>query len=843
MAEYNKYIGNYERIPYSSFVWKFGTTSFRTREFNKMTEWQLQLLDDFWKKPQNRNQGWEKKYMAVGQKDIYEIKNRYYDWLVENGFTKGDDKVKYKAAREKTSGLYDMGLIDENHRLTNVGRELLELSKDENAFLHKNQLNISEDSQIYLEQLLKLSADDAGNTVRPFIVVLYLLSKLDYLSYDEFRYLMPLCTSEFNTEYILHSIESYRENGGSIDVIIQDFLMNKSNYQEGLNRFINEPFSEDLLLSVGMNRKSADYDKAYIPVYKEMYAVYMEKDYSRIYPLFLATNKLSTSIKWKTMMFNSSLTSVVKKAPLGSLLALPEEVLNSDASFKRFFYITMHLNKAKSMLEDYLNLNRRYLGLTNCFIFGDEQVRLDIVPKQFFNAAIDELYKQAYEECDLLFESCTMDSICPALTFNESKIIEGINKELGTQIENIEDAYDEVDKIRYDRFNKLIDAKFTDDILIKLLDNFDNRTDGEISQMVTDNADIPTIFEYVLGIIWYKSSGRRGRILDYLKLSLDANLLPVTHAAGGEADIVYEYKQTLDYPEHCLLLEATLADSTNQRRMEMEPVSRHLGNHLLRTGNENSYCVFATTYLHINVIGDFRMRKMIMYCDPQDTSKYVSNLKIMPLSTNDLRCIVEEKIPYSKLYKHFCEAHDSQEMHPQKWYDDYVNIENSNLSYMINEQSLQMAAEPFEIYNWNRFDKNIIDFFGGDKTILVGCYKDKKYLDWIQAHNLYNIRLGNTKGSMEENRALFKKTTLLLLYELNKPGKLSAYEICGHQEIGKDELLRMDYPNPKPRKSYMGFTIKPLDMDLSFVANQHLVEKLIKVSPNNAKGTPVFIEP
>lgn len=234
---------------------------------------------------------------------------------------------------------------------------------------------------------------------------------------------------------------------------------------------------------------------------------------------------------------------------------------------------------------------------------------------------------------------------------------------------------------------------------------------------------------------------------------------------------------------------------------------------------------------------------MIMYCDPQDTSKYVSNLKIMPLSTNDLRCIVEEKIPYSKLYKHFCEAHDSQEMHPQKWYDDYVNIENSNLSYMINEQSLQMAAEPFEIYNWNRFDKNIIDFFGGDKTILVGCYKDKKYLDWIQTHNLYNIRLGNTKGSMEENRALFKKTTLLLLYELNKPGKLSAYEICGHQKIVKDELLRMDYPNPKPRKSYMGFTIKPLDMDLSFVANQHLVEKLIKVSPNNAKGTPVFIEP
>ena len=64
----------------------------------------------------------------------------------------------------------------------------------------------------------------------------------------------------------------------------------------------------------------------------------------------------------------------------------------------------------------------------------------------------------------------------------KQKIIEGINKELGTHIDSIDDAYDEVDKVRYDRFNKLVDDKFTDDKLLQLLDNFDNRTDGEISQ-------------------------------------------------------------------------------------------------------------------------------------------------------------------------------------------------------------------------------------------------------------------------------------------------------------------------------------------------------------------------
>lgn len=191
---------------------------------------------------------------------------------------------------------------------------------------------------------------------------------------------------------------------------------------------------------------------------------------------------------------------------------------------------------------------------------------------------------------------------------------------------------------------------------------------------MTDNADVPTIFEYVLGIIWYKVSGKRGRVLDYLKLSLDVNLLPITHAAGGETDIVWEYEKTKDYPQHCLLLEASLADSTNQRRMEMELVSRHLGNHLLRTGNMNSYCVFATSFLHINVIGDFMNRKHDIYCDPSDNDKYVDGMKIIPLDTKDLAEIINRSITYSTLYNHFQKAYEAEERHPKKWYDNYVTI-------------------------------------------------------------------------------------------------------------------------------------------------------------------------
>ena len=60
---------------------------------------------------------------------------------------------------------------------------------------------------------------------------------------------------------------------------------------------------------------------------------------------------------------------------------------------------------------------------------------------------------------------------------------------------------------------------------------------------------------------------------------------------------------------------------------------------------------------------------------------------------------------------------------------------------------------------------------------------------------------------------------------------------------GKEELKAMDYPNKNPRRSYMTFSIEPLDIDLSLLANHRLIEKLIEINPGNEKGTPVFIEP
>ena len=95
---------------------------------------------------------------------------------------------------------------------------------------------------------------------------------------------------------------------------------------------------------------------------------------------------------------------------------------------------------------------------------------------------------------------------------------------------------------------------------------------------------------------------------------------------------------------------------------------------------------------------------------------------------------------------------------------------------------------------------------------------------------------------MEEHREMFGRTSLLVLYEFGKPDKLSAYTVTGHKEMGKEELKAMDYPNKNPRRSYMTFSIEPLDIDLSLLVNHRMIEKLIELNPENEKGTPVFIE-
>lgn len=646
-------------FPYKSFCWVIGTTSFRTAKLNLKIEEQLLLLDDFYKEVTSKGSwNWNN-----------ELQKSYYDFMKSRSFLTGDAKRKDKDAREKTSGLVEIGLITDNRLITEAGRELLQITS-EGSYENTNIFNISNDSFVYLKQLLKTSIDVNANIVRPYIVVLKCLNELEYLTYEEFTYFIPLINDRSSTRQVISDIKSYRKGKILPEEIIYKRLMQMDNYKSAREKFLSSEVDENLICLIGMNRKSRKYDKQYYDLYRNTRNIFLE-DGEDAESLLIAAKKINQypGILWRNLLFETTSISKIRNEGINSIKKdCPFKNCKNELELKEVFFEYLHVFKAMATLNDYFDLNRRYFNITDTLIFEDRIIKLDVLPKYYFKEIIDVLYKEAFKKDKNLKKNVNLETISKAFMVDMSKVYEALSKELGITIKTPQQAATFIKDERYRRFNKLIDKQFNDTVLIELLHCFEKRDDKRIEELVTDEATIPTIFEYVLGIIWYKVSERQGNILDFMKLSLEANLLPKTHAAGGYADIIYEYEACEFYPKHALLLEATLSDGSNQRRMEMEPVSRHLGDYRIRYNNPFDYSLFVSTYLDKNVISDFRYRKIIPYTRDDET---ITGMKIISMDTSSLKKIIEKNITYSYLYDVFDKYYEMP-LETIDWHDGMI---------------------------------------------------------------------------------------------------------------------------------------------------------------------------
>lgn len=648
-------------ISFKSYCWAIGTTSYRTDNFNMSIEKQLGLMKEFRNLPESRGKKWTSNN---------DFQKKYYLYLKEKEFVKGDAPRPDKDAREKTSGLKDIGLLDDDRNLTSAGEALLNIALSED-FSSDNLLEIPKDSFVYLKQMIKTCNDIDGKKVRPFVVFLYVVSKTGYLTYDEFTYLLPLCVDIITTNKIVNKIIASRSSHIDYEEIILSILLEMDNYQQALELLQNEPICEALICNIGINRKSAQYDKPYFKLYKILRSIVFNKDEMAL-EFYEATKKLTNSKvggAWRKYFFNSSARSVIIREGISVLNTVPILKARDEKTFNEEFFKIMHLFKAKATLSDYFDLNRRYFKVTDIVLFEDNKVKLDVLPKCYIESIADQLINFAFEETSLLGQNIELEEIHPCLKIDASLLYSKLGDLLGVEVKDTESARKVVKDERYARLKKLVDEKFNKDTLIELFSHFEERNDEEIRRLVTDNADIPTIFEYVLGIAWYVISNREGDVLEYMNLSLEADLLPKTHAGGGEADIVWKYSKSEWYPKHTLLIEATLADGNNQRRMEMEPVSRHLGDYIISNPDDEAYCVFVTTYLHTNVIADFRGRRYMEYYGT--SGDYFTGMKILPIQTSELKTLLRFDVKYKDVYKLLDRAHMT-EGPAAEWYENNI---------------------------------------------------------------------------------------------------------------------------------------------------------------------------
>lgn len=305
-----------KKISFKSYAWSLGTTSFRTKNFNYVIETQLSLLDEFWKKLENINQSWSSNEV---------LQEKYYDFMKDKKFITGEAKRKAKDSREKTSGLVSLGLIDSERRLTDVGHQLLDISNN-NDFYSDNEFLLPKDSYIYFKQLLKTSVSINNDIVKPFIILIKFLSEFNYLTKDEFTYLLPLCTNKDITTKIIDDLQDIRNNvpNKSIDNTIIDIFMNMDNYQNALDKLqaksIQEALGSDIIdenlfSEIGMNRKSHELDKKYYPIYQSLKKICFDNDSSEIIKLFENIDNLSQKALWKKYFFGKSTWKKVKSSP------------------------------------------------------------------------------------------------------------------------------------------------------------------------------------------------------------------------------------------------------------------------------------------------------------------------------------------------------------------------------------------------------------------------------------------------------------------------------------------------------------------------------------------------
>jgi len=120
-------------------------------------------------------------------------------------------------------------------------------------------------------------------------------------------------------------------------------------------------------------------------------------------------------------------------------------------------------------------LNRRYLKISDTLLFADGQVKFDIIPKYYFSSLSDDVYNLAFVQSMDLERFINLEEISPLFKLDEEKLLKCINKENKKNFRRISEIKQFVNDERTVRFDKLIDERFTNDNLIRILELFKNR--------------------------------------------------------------------------------------------------------------------------------------------------------------------------------------------------------------------------------------------------------------------------------------------------------------------------------------------------------------------------------
>lgn len=311
-------------------------------------------------------------------------------------------------------------------------------------------------------------------------------------------------------------------------------------------------------------------------------------------------------------------------------------------------YTQFILSKKDDLISEYSDMTKRVFKLSGIISFDQGLVNLvqswpleKVFEEDISLNGIGDVQKYEKDINSLFYKDITFTDILDIPDQRIDKIIRRLQEEF-----NISDPTALVKTLEEDKerqFLSLIDKEFSKERIIKLLYLFQERNDDEIKNIVTDSATIPTIFEYIIAIAWYYISDQPYSVLKSLNLTLDGDFKPLSHAVGGDGDIV------IDYSDMTTMLEATLMNKNSQKRGELEPVIRHAANLSIRKSGK-VFTIFIADELDNNVVNIFRGVSQIELESTQ-SMKTINSIYIFSFSISEIIELLMNDIRSKKIFR------------------------------------------------------------------------------------------------------------------------------------------------------------------------------------------------
>lgn len=587
------------------------------------------------------------------------VENDDVDWIKKNLDLYGEliglfDKGIEDRARHYTSNLVKLGFSDKERTISPIGELILDLKK-----LKKDRLEIMLPIDgvniIYLRQLLKLRIFDENEEkyYSPFNLALFALLKKKRFSENDFLELVQGLSpySRFNDieDYIIN----YKAGNvvADIDIKIPDEIDKSSKIEK------------DVFTANFKNKKSSNAINIYWKYYNLLWEYIHDSNDCNL-------NKLLNYYENNKEMLNKAFgrgqnifSQRVGERPCTKEFSEQyHEML--DQNINVYIYIQFILSKTLDQIREYSDTTKRIFKATGIISFDNGFVELayrelctcifeeKIIKKHISGDITKE--SSSYYDCYGDYEDDVSSYFCDIISLSEIfEYYEDDIKQIEESIQkifpkvNIKDIPSIIANRRKEEFAKFIESSYPENKVKEILRLFAGRNDNEIKEIVSQDATVPTIYEYMIGIAWYYFSGKRIDLLQSYNLTLSADFEPLVHAGGGKGDIIiYE-------DDKVVMLEATLMNANSQKRGEWEPVLRHSINLKINEETENTgrqvISFFIADRFDYNTINIWKAIASVPLQSSINRNKFTDNVIIMPVNTEELCLLMDKYNEYDEI--------------------------------------------------------------------------------------------------------------------------------------------------------------------------------------------------